>query len=118
MGVRDVYMKTLMSSNYKKDIFYTKEQVLKQGRIIVNIISLVCKIEEAVTSAYPDIDTEIVADYKGEALHRVLRCCYDNLSGEIVLPCTVIMDYITPANSIEELVFLSRSDISRSKKAY
>ena len=74
---------------------------------------MVCKIEEAVTSAYPDIDTEIVADYKGEALHRVLRCCYDNLSGEIVLPCTVIMDYITPANSIEELVFLSRSDISR-----
>ena len=70
------------------------------------------------TSAYPDIDTEIVADYKGEALHRVLRCCYDNLSGEIVLPCTVIMDYITPANSIEELVFLSRSDISRSNRAY
>ena len=69
------------------------------------------------TSAYPDIDTEIVSDYKGEALHRVLRCCYDNLSGEIVLPCTVIMDYITPANSIEELVFLSRSDISRSNKA-
>ena len=27
LGVRDVYMKTLMSSNYNKDIFYTKEQV-------------------------------------------------------------------------------------------
>ncbi len=67
------------------------------------------------TSAYPDIDREILSDYKGEALHRVLRCCYDNLSGEIVLPCTVIMDYITPANSIEELVFVSRTDISRSK---
>ena len=69
------------------------------------------------TSAYPDIHREILSDgnYRGEALHRVLRCCYDNLSGEIVLPCTVIMDYITPANSIEELVFVSRSDISRFK---
>ena len=27
LGVRDVYMKTLMNSNYKKDIFYTREQV-------------------------------------------------------------------------------------------
>ena len=66
-------MKTIMSSTYK-DIFYTKEQ-----------------IEKAVTSAYPDIHREILSDgnYKGEKLHRVLRCCYDNLSGEIVLPCTV-----------------------------
>ena len=65
------------------------------------------------TSAYPDIDREILSDYRGEALHRVLRCCYDNLSGEIVLPCTVIMNYITPANAIDELVFVSRSDIRR-----
>ena len=73
LGIRDVYMKTLMNSNYK-DIFYTKEQ-----------------IEKAVTSAYPDIHREILSDgnYKGERLHRILRCCYDNLSGEIVLPCTV-----------------------------
>ena len=68
------------------------------------------------TSAYPDIDREILSDYRGEALHRVLRCCYDNLSGEIFLPCTVIMDYITPANSIEELVFVSRTDISRKNQ--
>ena len=64
-------------------------------------------------SAYSDSDREILSDYRGDRLQRALHCCYDNLSREIVLPCHVILDYITPANKIEELVFVSRSDISR-----
>ena len=27
LGIRDVYMKTVMSSNYQGDIFYTRDQV-------------------------------------------------------------------------------------------
>ena len=69
------------------------------------------------TSAYPDIHREILSDgfYRlgGAGLARVLRCCYDNLAGEIVLPCTVIMEYITPENPIDQLVFVSTADISR-----
>ena len=75
------------------------------------------QIEAAVTSAYPDIHREILSDgfYRlgGAGLARVLRCCYDNLAGEIVLPCTVIMEYITPENPIDQLVFVSTADISR-----
>ena len=37
LGIRDVYMKTVMSSNYKKDIFYTKEQVLLEYEIYFKI---------------------------------------------------------------------------------
>ena len=69
-------------------------------------------------SAYPDINREILSDYKDDKLHRVLRCCYDNLSGEIVLPCKVIMDYITPVNAIDELVFVSRSDITKLETTF
>ena len=109
LGIRDVY--TIMNSTYKNDIFYTKEQ-----------------IEAAVASSYPDLHREIHYGYKDDSLRRVLRCCYDNLSGEIVLPCKVIdwaifeyntvifeviMDYITPVNEIDELVFVSRSDITK-----
>ena len=71
------------------------------------------QVDKAVTSAYSDPDREIVSDYRGDKLQRTLHCCYDNLSREIVLPCQVILDYITPANKIEELVFVSRSDICR-----
>ena len=48
LGIRDVYMKTVMSSNYKGDIFYTRDQV-----------------EQAIRSAYTDTDREIVSDYRG-----------------------------------------------------
>ena len=37
LGIRDVYMKTVMSSNYRGDIFYTRDQVrlsLTKGRVI------------------------------------------------------------------------------------
>ena len=71
------------------------------------------QVDKAITSAYSDPDREIVSDYRGDKLQRTLHCCYDNLSREIVLPGQVILDYITPANKIEELVFVSRSDISR-----
>ena len=96
LGIRDVYMKTVMSSNYKGDIFYTRDQV-----------------EQAIRSAYTDTESEILSDYRGDRLQRALHCCYDNLSREIVLPGQVILDYITPANQLEELVFVSRSDIGR-----
>ena len=96
LGIRDVYMKTVMSSNYKGDIFYTRDQV-----------------DQAIRSAYSDTDNEILSDYRGDRLQRALHCCYDNLSREIVLPGHVILDYITPANQLEELVFVSRTDIGR-----
>ena len=96
LGIRDVYIQAVMNSNYQGDIFYSRDQV-----------------DKAVTSAYSDPDREIVSDYRGDKLQRTLHCCYDNLSREIVLPGQVILDYITPANKIEELVFVSRSDISR-----
>ena len=73
LGIPEVYMKIIMDSNYKQtDIFYTSEQ-----------------LEAAVASAYPDMDREIVSDYRGIALQRALRCCYEDLGGEIVLPCQV-----------------------------
>ena len=31
LGIRDVYMKTVMSSNYQGDIFYTSDQVSQSG---------------------------------------------------------------------------------------
>lgn len=97
LGIPEVYMKIIMSSNYTQaDIFYSSEQM-----------------EKAVESAYPDMDKEIVSDYRGLAMQRALRCCYEDLGGEIVLPCKVILDYITPVNDIEELVFLSSTDIGK-----
>ena len=76
LGIPEVYMKIIMNSNYRKgDIFYSYEQV-----------------QRAVASAYADMEKEIVSDYKGDALQKALRCCYDDLGGEIVLPCQVMIN--------------------------
>ena len=73
LGIPEVYMKIIMGSNYTQaDIFYSEEQV-----------------EKAVTSAYTDMDQEIVSDYRGAAMQRALKCCYEDLGREIVLPCQV-----------------------------
>ena len=105
-----------MNSNYKGDIFYSRDQVRLAPLHIERESCLSSRdeqVDKAITSAYSDPDREIVSDYRGDKLQRTLHCCYDNLSREIVLPCQVILDYITPANKIEELVFVSRSDICR-----
>ena len=105
-----------MNSNYKGDIFYSRDQVSLAPLHLERESCLSSRdeqVDKAITSAYSDPDREIVSDYRGDKLQRTLHCCYDNLSREIVLPCQVILDYITPANKIEELVFVSRSDICR-----
>ena len=77
-------------------VFYTEAQMAK-----------------AVASSYKDPGDTIVGDYKGKNLEKQLRCIYKNLEDVIIMPIEVTKRYITPLEDLNELVFVSKSEIKR-----
>ena len=68
---------------------------------------------KAVASSYKDPGDTIVGDYKGKNLEKQLRCIYKNLEDVIIMPIEVTKRYITPLEDLNELVFVSKSEIKR-----
>ena len=77
-------------------VFYTEAQLAK-----------------AVACSYTDPGRAIVGDYKGKNLEKQLRCIYKNLEDVIIMPIEVTKRYITPREDLDELVFVSKSEIAR-----
>ena len=92
--------------------FY-KTHRIRRRTIFPQIFYTEAQLAKAVACSYKDCDHAIVGDYKGKNLEKQLRCIYKNLEDVIIMPVEVTKRYITPREDLDELVFVSKSELAR-----